>query len=122
MPRQAKAENPVELRAAWRQEIDGARGARRAGDRTEQWRRLERAHILSQPLVGPHVRTHVGMLRFALGRRDGHETVGQVVRLLLAGVGSASGRYPLGNTGGANVSAFVPMDIPDDLRPHLEVR
>ena len=28
-------------------------------------------------------------------------------------------RYPLGNTGGANVSAVQPMDIPADLRAIL---
>jgi Protein of unknown function (DUF3703) len=37
------------------------------------------------------------------------------VRLLVAGPGSALGRYPLGNTGGANVSAMRPMPIPADL-------
>ncbi|HEV3401169.1 MAG TPA: DUF3703 domain-containing protein [Acidimicrobiales bacterium] len=47
---------------------------------------------------------------------------GQVLRLVLAGPGSLTGRYPLGNTGGANVSAFAPMPIPDDLRDLLEGR
>ena len=30
-----------------------------------------------------------------------------------------TGKYPVGNTGGADVSAFAPMPIPDDLRPLL---
>jgi hypothetical protein len=119
LPRHARPGDPAALRARWHVEIEAGRTARRAGDHAEEWRRLERAHILSQPLVGAHVRTHVDMLGFALRCRDRHEAGGQVVRLLLAGLGSASGRYPLGNTGGANVSAIRPMDIPDDLRPHL---
>ena len=41
------------------------------------------------------------------------------IRLLVAGPGSALGRYPLGNTGGANVSAVTPMPIPADLRAVL---
>ena len=44
---------------------------------------------------------------------------GQTIRLLLAVPGSVSGRYPVGNTGGTDVSAFQPMPVPDDLRPLL---
>ena len=44
---------------------------------------------------------------------------GQLLRLILAVPGSVSGRYPVGNTGGADVSAFSPMAVPDDLRPLL---
>ena len=58
--------------------------------------------------------------RPARRRRDGKEIVGQVVRLVPAGPGSLTGKYPVGNTGGANVSAFAPMPIPDDLRAVLE--
>lgn len=59
------------------------------------------------------------MLAFAFRRRDRHETLGQIIRLVVAGPGTALGRYPLGNTGGANVSAVAPMDVPPDLRPLL---
>jgi Protein of unknown function (DUF3703) len=107
------------LRAAWRSERRAATTARRAGDTEAEWHHLERAHILSQPLVGLHLRTHAAMLGAALRSWDGHETVGQALRLLLAGPGSLSGRYPVGNTGGADVSAFQPMAVPDDLRPLL---
>jgi hypothetical protein len=55
----------------------------------------------------------------ALRRRNGHEVVGQTLRLMLAAPGSISGRYPVGNTGGADVSAFSPMAVPEDLRPLL---
>ena len=59
------------------------------------------------------------MLGAALRTRDGHETLGQMARLVLAAPGSLSGRYPVGNTGGADVSAFQPMAVPEDLRPLL---
>ena len=46
--------------------------------------------------------------------------VGQVGRLIVAGPGSALGRYPVGNTGRANVSAFEPMPIRADLVSMLD--
>ena len=115
---------PIEARraleAAWQAERHAATTARRTGDaRPIEWRHLERAHILSQPLAGPHLRTHGAMLAASVRRRDGREIAGQLLRLVLAVPGSVSGRYPVGNTGGADVSAFSPMAVPDDLRPLL---
>ena len=107
------------LRAVWAAELDAARTARSSGDTTGEWTHLERAHILSQPMAGPHVRTHVAMLAAARRRRDGHELVGQLFRIIVAAPGSITGKYPIGNTGGADVSAFAPMPIPDDLRSLL---
>ena len=106
--------------AAWSHERAEARAARLRGDGAGEWSHLERAHILSQPMAVLHVRTHVAMLGAALRRRDRHEVLGQLVRLLLAGPGSLTGRYPVGNTGGADVSAFVAMPIPEDLRAVLD--
>jgi Protein of unknown function (DUF3703) len=105
----------VALHAAWTSEMEAARSARSTGDTTREWTHLERAHILSQPVAGPHVRTHAAMLAAAFRRHDGHEMVGQVLRLVVAGPGSITGKYPVGNTGGADVSAFKPMPIPEDL-------
>jgi hypothetical protein len=89
--------------------------ARRAGDVAEAWRLLERTHILSQPWPWPHVRSHLDMLALAVRLRDGREIAGQLMRTLVAGPGSAAGRYPLGNTGRATVPATMPMPVPDDL-------
>ena len=104
------------LQQAWSAEMDVARSARRDGDVQREWSHLERAHILSQPLAGPHVRTHAAMFGAAVRRREPREVVGQLFRIVVAGPGSLTGRYPVGNTGGANVSAFAPMEIPTDLR------
>ena len=94
-------------------------GATRNQDAAGEWRCLERAHILSQPMAGAHVRTHVAMLGFGIRRRDRREIVGQLVRLVVAGPGSLTDKYPVGNSGGARVSALLPMAIPDDLRAVL---
>jgi hypothetical protein len=108
------------LRAAWAVELDAARAARSTGDTSAEWTHLERAHILSQPMAGAHVRTHTAMFTSALRRHDRHELVGQIFRMIVAAPGSMTGKYPVGNTGGADVSAFRPMPIPDDLRAALE--
>jgi hypothetical protein len=112
--------NRTALRVAWSAERDSARAARRAGDPAGEWRHLERAHILSQPMALPHVRTHLAMLDAGLRRRDRREVIGQLLRLVVAAPGSLTGRYPIGNTGGADVSALQPMTIPDDLRAALD--
>jgi hypothetical protein len=108
------------LQQAWSAELDAARAARGAGDMHGEWSHLERAHILSQPMAGPHVRTHTAMFGAAVRRRSAREIVGQTFRLIVAGPGSFTGRYPVGNTGGADVSAFKPMEIPEDLRSFVE--
>src|SRR5262245_56103443 len=123
LPTVTPSAEPIEARraleAAWQSERHAATTARRAGDAAGEWRHLERAHILSQPLAGAHLRTHGAMLAAAVRRRDGREMAGQLLRLVLAVPGSVPGRYPAGNTGGADVSAFSPMAVPEDLRPLL---
>jgi hypothetical protein len=107
------------LRAAWAAELDAARAARSGGDTAAEWLHLERAHILSQPMAGAHVRTHAAMLSAAVRRRDRRELTGQLFRIIVAAPGSMTGKYPVGNTGGAGVSAFAPMPIPEDLQSLL---
>jgi hypothetical protein len=92
-----------------------ARAAYRAADTDTAWRLLEATHVLSQPWVRPHVRSHVDMLRLAVRTRDRREVLGQLLRVVVAGPGSATGRYPVGNTGRATVPATLPMPLPADL-------
>jgi hypothetical protein len=110
------------LRGAWAAERAAAHAARTRGDQHAEWTHLERAHILSQPMALRHVRTHLDMLSYGIRRRDRREVIGQLIRLVVAAPGSWTRRYPVGNTGGANVSALMVMAIPDDLRPILESR
>jgi Protein of unknown function (DUF3703) len=113
-------ENEAQLRGAWTDEMRAAHTARSRTENADEWRHLERAHILSQPSAWLHLRTHGAMFAAALRRRDGHEILGQAFRFVVAGPGSLAGRYPVGNTGGADVSAFEPMPIPDDLQVYLK--
>jgi hypothetical protein len=115
VPASATAGRRAHLREAWFFERAAATTARRRGDQAGEWHHLERAHILSQPMAGPHLRTHLAMLGAARRRHDRREVAGQMLRLVLAGPGSLTGRYPVGNTGGADVSALRPMPIPEDL-------
>ena len=96
--------------------------AKTLGDNERAWTALERAHIVSQPYLGPHLASHWAMLRFAFIERDTKEVAGQIFRLTLAPLGAISGRIPAGNTGRANVSAFKAMSIPADLVSRLKER
>ena len=107
------------LTDAWSAERAAARAARKGADQADEWRHLERDHILSQPKATLHLRTHFAMLAAGARRHDRREVVGQLLRLVVAGPGSLTGRYPVGNTGGADVSALAPMPIPDDLALYL---
>ncbi len=111
--------NP-KLRTAFESELGSADAQRRAGDLDGAFHHLERAHILGQQYVAPHVRTHLAMLRIGLLRRDMREIVGQIVRIPAAAIGSALGVPPGGNTGGANVGLLATMEIPPDLKALLD--
>jgi len=76
---------------------------------------LERAHILGQRYVIPHIKTHWWMLKVALIKRSINEVFGQIIRIIFGALGSFIGLVPIGNTGGANVSMFLSMPIPKDL-------
>jgi hypothetical protein len=103
---------PVAVREAIARELAVAASG---VDGTARWRSLERAHILSQPWPWPHTVVHWRMLRLAVRQRNRREVLGQVLRLVVAAPGSASGRYPQGNTGRASVGLLEPMPVPDDL-------
>lgn len=108
------------VRQRYDAELHDARSAVAAGRIDDAWAALEAAHVLSQPWAMPHVRVHGRMLALGIRTRDLREVRGQLVRLLVAGPGSASGRYPVGNTGRSNVRATQPMPVPDDLAGLLE--
>jgi hypothetical protein len=101
--------------AARRRYDDELARARDLADPAEAREALATAHILSQPWAWPHVRVHLAMLGLALRTRDGREVRGQLVRAVVAGPGSLTGRYPVGNTGRSDVSATAPMPVAPDL-------
>lgn len=107
------------LMVSFRREFATARVHFRAGEFDAAFYRLERAHILGQRFFVPHMRTHWWMLQVGMIRGDIKEIVGQLFRLLAVIPGYLFGWVPIGNTGGADVSAIRPMPIPEDLSPRL---
>jgi hypothetical protein len=99
-----------------------ARVHKAAGDARSAFAALERAHVLGQLDIVPHLRVHWQMLRVGWSAGDRREVAGQVIRIALVPVGHLIGRLPVGNTGGANVSAFKPMAIPPELERLIEDR
>jgi Protein of unknown function (DUF3703) len=108
------------LTAAVTERVRTARRHIAEGRTDTAWQLLQDAHILSQPLARPHVQVHAEMLRLGWRQRDTRELAGQFVRLMLAGPGSLSGRYPAGNSGRARVSAFKRTEIRPDLASILD--
>lgn len=101
-------------------DLADARAAIRDAEIDRAWSALEEAHVLSQPWAWPHVKVHLLMLRLGWRTGDRREVTGQLVRIIVAGPGSLSGRYPVGNTGRASVPATQPMPMDDELRELLD--
>jgi hypothetical protein len=102
-------------------ELARAEAAERAGDPAASFHHLERAHVLGQASTVQHVRTHWAMLMWGLRQRKPGEVVGQITRLIGAASKTWIGLIPAGNTGGANVSAFKPMPVDDELADLIAV-
>ena len=68
----------------------------------------------------PHVRVHWQRLRVGWAAGGRREVTGQLMRIALVPVGHLVGRLPVGNTGGANVSAFEPMAMAPELERLIE--
>ena len=107
------------VRVAYLTELTAASVASASGDAKAAFHHLERAHVLGQRHTWRHVRVHWLMLKWGLSSRNGREVRGQLTRIVAAALFSRIW-VPIGNTGGANVSAIQPMSIPDDLRALLE--
>ena len=103
------------LRRAYAAEMDQGARARALGELESAFAHFERAHILGQRFTGLHVRAHLAMLTIGWHRRDARELIGQVARIAAAALFTHIW-VPEGNTGGANVSAFKRMPLPQDLR------
>ena len=104
------------LYQCFKTELGQANTSINIGDFQRCWYHLERAHILGQPYPIPHSVVHWKMLCFGFKVKNYREVVGQLPRLIFGGIKSLVGTVPIGNTGGANVPALKPMDIPPDLK------
>ena len=101
-------------------EIKKAAGFIKENDFVNAFQHLERAHVLGQAVTVEHTRVHWLMLKIGLKKRDWREIFGQIFRIIGASTKTPLGIYPTGNTGGANVSPFKPLPIPEDLQKIIE--
>lgn len=108
-----------ELRRAYHAEMTMAVNQYDAGDLPLAFSHLERAHILGQSFPIEHARAHWWMLKVGWKRRDLVEIAGQIPRILGSLLFSRVW-VPKGNTGGARVSGFKSMPIPEDLQALLD--
>lgn len=106
----------LEVKQAFQAEMDAARQQLQSGDLAQAFIHLERAHVLGQRYVVPHVKVHWRMLRIGLERRSGAEVWGQAIRILLGAIGSAINAVPVGNTGGTNINLFARLPIEPELQ------
>ncbi len=81
---------------------------------------LERAHILGQTSTVEHVRVHCHMFLWGIRQRNVRESLGQLLRIVGASIGTALGLVPQGNTGGTNVNSFKSMPIAPELAALIE--
>ena len=110
----------IRIRPHVQAELDAAHEAERRGELYTAFLHLERAHVLGQASTREHVRVHWHMLRLAMRNGLKAESFGQAWRLVAAAVFTPLGVVPSGNTGGADVSGFKRMRMPQDLRTTIE--
>ena len=97
-------------------EINEASSLLMKNDLENAFHHLERAHVIGQAVTIEHTRVHWLMLKLGWKKKDWREIFGQMFRIVGASTKTPFGIYPIGNTGGANVSPFKPLPIPDDLQ------
>lgn len=97
-----------------------ARLVEQSGDSDRGWELLADAHVLSQPWASWHIRVHAHMFMAGIRQHNLREIRGQAMRLMAAGPGSITGRYPTGNSGLSTMSATTPLPVRPDLAELLE--
>lgn len=105
---------PDDLRRAFDARLAAGDDALRAGRADEAMAQYEAAHILGQAWTGPHVRSHVALLRWALHERRPRELLGQVTRIVAAAMFTWLW-VPRGNPGSTRVGALARRPVPDEL-------
>ena len=99
------------LRVAYEKEIALAKNLIATDELRQGYFHLERAHVIGQAFVGPHIRSHWLMLKVEFRRKRPCAVFGQAVRIVLGALGSAAELVPVGNTGGSDVSMFKRLPI-----------
>ena len=94
------------IKREYKRSLTSARELEAKGNFSSAFVALERAHILGQRYLIPHIHTHLLMLRIGLKQRDIREIFGQLLRIITTVPGYFFGWVPKGNTGGSNISAL----------------
>src|SRR3546814_19899392 len=89
------------------EEYRAADGAEKSGRIEQAWCHLERAHVVSQTHLWPHMQSHWKMLQLAVRLRDGREVVGQLFRPALDPLGHLPGPLPIGKTAPSHESQLL---------------
>lgn len=110
----------LKTKAAYKIELAAFTKAMALKDWPSAWLHIERAHILGQYFVIPHLETHWLMFGLAFKTKNYQEILAQIPRLLLAAPGSLTGKAPKGNPGSGRVGIFTPSPTPEDLLEILE--
>lgn len=113
--------NPIQ-KSAFEAEIAQAKRLLAQGLVEAGFKRLERAHVIGQAYVDPHVVSHWLMFKVEVRRRQPVAAFGQAARIVLGALGSAVGVIPTGNTGGSDISMFKRMPIEPELKSLMEGR
>jgi hypothetical protein len=103
-------------------EIGAARARMAAGELDAAMSHLERAHVIGQLQVWPHVLSHWLMMKVELRRGRPLAAFGQFVRIVLGAVGSAVGVVPTGNTGGSDISMFQRLPVAPELQAAIDTQ
>lgn len=111
--------NPIQYHA-FNSEIAQAKSFIASGNLEAGFARLERAHVIGQEYVLPHVTSHWLMFRVELRRRRPAAVLGQLTRIVVGALGSTVGVVPTGNTGGTNISMFKRLPIDNELQQIID--
>lgn len=110
---------PAHLRRAYDANLMAGDDALRRGEADDAMTRYEAAHILGQTWTGPHVRSHVAILRWAIHCKQPREIIGQLTRIAAAALFTWLW-VPAGNPGSTRVPALARRPVPDHLARLLE--
>lgn len=113
--------NPIH-KSAFEAEIARGKSFLAHGEVDAGFKHLERAHVIGQAHAVLHVKSHWMMFKAEIRRHRPLAAFGQVLRIVLGGLGSAVGVVPTGNTGGSDVGMFKRMPIEPELKDLLEGR
>ena len=105
---------PTEPHRAFEARLAAGADALRIGRADEAMMQFEATHILGQAWTGPHVRSHVAILAWAIRARRPREILGQLTRIVAAALFTWLW-IPRGNPGSTRVGALARRPVPDEL-------